>query len=115
MNKALVKWVLIFGGGLLGFSLVKPKKKELEAINSAKSTDTASQSFDDNESKIKPTKENAEIVAMAYGAAMQNNEPQSALTELNKECMKEYGLRCYMDKSNKLIVCDASGEIILKK
>lgn len=116
MNKELVKWITIFGGGLLAFSLVKPKKKDLEAVSKATNNDaTTSQSFDDNESNVKPTKENAEIVATAYSLAMQNNEPQSALTELNKECMKEYGLRCYMDKSNKIIVCDSAGEIILKK
>ena len=116
MNKELVKWITIFGGGLLAFSLVKPKKKDLEAaVSAANSASTNSQSFDDNESSVKPTKENAEIVATAYSLAMQNNEPQSALTELNKECMKEYGLRCYMDKDNKLIVSDSSGAVILKK
>ena len=33
MNKNLVKWVLIFGGGLLGFNLFKPKKATLVAAN----------------------------------------------------------------------------------
>lgn len=116
MNKELVKWVTIFGGGLLAFSLVKPKKKDLEAaLNSANSSSANSQSFDDNESGVKPNKENAELVATAYSLAMQNNEPQSALAELNKECMKEYGMRCYMDTNNKLVVCDASGNVIIKK
>ena len=116
MNKELVKWVTIFGGGLVAFILFKPKKKELEAVSKATSTEASTaQSFDDNESSVKPTKENAELVATAYTMAMQNNEPQSALTELNKECMKEYGLRCYIDKSNKIVVCDSAGEIILKK
>ena len=114
MNKDFVKWVIIFGGGLLGFSLFKPKKKDLEAAK--ESTPTASvESFDDNESKIKPTKENADIVMRAYSAAMQAGEPSTALTELNKECMKDYGMRCYVDKNNKLVVCDVSGNIILSK
>jgi hypothetical protein len=114
MNKNLVKWVIIFGGGLLGFSLFKPKKKDLEAAKIATSTSTV-ESFDDNEQLIKPTKENAEIVAKAYSAAMQAGEPSSALTELNKECMKDYGMRCYVDKNNKLVVCDVSGSVILSK
>ena len=112
MNKNLVKWVLIFGGGLLGFSLFKPKKQELKSVEESTNTE---KSFDSNESDIKPTKENAEIVATAYSAAMQAGEPSNKLTELNKECMKEYGLRCYMDNTNKLIVCDVSGNIILSK
>ena len=116
MNKELVKWITIFGGGLLAFSLVKPRKKDLEAVKSSENSDTNnSQSFDNSEPNAKATKENAEIVATAYSLAMQNNEPQSALTELNKECMKEYGLRCYMDKNNKIIVSDASGNTILTK
>lgn len=116
MNKDLVKWVTIFGGGLLAFSFFKPKKKDLDAVAKASSTDTTtSQSFDDNESNVKPTKENAELVASAYTMAMKNNEPQSALAELNKECMKEYGMRCYIDNNNKVIVSDASGNVVLKK
>lgn len=114
MNKDFVKWVIIFGGGLLGFSLFKPKKKDLEIAN--KSTpSSAVESFDDNESLVKPTKENAEIVAKAYTAAMQAGESASALAELNKECMKDYAMRCYVDKNNKLVVCDVSGSVILSK
>lgn len=114
MNKNFVKWVIIFGGGLLGFSLFKPKKKDLEVANQSSASNSV-ESFDDNESKVKPSKENAEIVAKAYSAAMQAGEPSSALAELNKECMKDYGMRCYVDKDNKLVVCDVSGSIILSK
>jgi len=114
MNKNLVKWVIIFGGGLLTFSLFKPKKKDLDLANKSTAPNT-NESFDDNESKVKPSKENAEIVAKAYSAAMQAGEPSSALAELNKECMKDYGMRCYVDKDNKLVVCDVSGSIILSK
>jgi hypothetical protein len=116
MNKNFVKWIIIFGGGLLGFNLFKPKKKDLETANQpTPPTSASNESFDDNESKVKPTKENAEIVFRAYSAAMQAGEPSSALTELNKECMKDYGMRCYMDKNNKFIVSDASGKTILTK
>lgn len=115
MNKNLVKWVVIFGGGILGFMLLKPKKKDLELAQETSSTDTVSESFDSNDSGIKPSKENAEIVYKAYLAATQAGEPASALAELNKECMKDYSMRCYMDKDGKYIVCDASGGIILSK
>lgn len=116
MNKNFVKWIIIFGGGLLGFNLFKPKKKDLETANQPTPPKSPSnESFDDNESKVEPTKENAEIVAKAYSTAMQAGEPSSALTELNKECMKDYGMRCYMDKNNRLIVSDASGKTILTK
>jgi hypothetical protein len=114
MNKNLVKWIIIFGGGLLGFNLFKPKKKDLEAAKQSTPQEFV-ESFDDNESKVKPSKENAEIVAKAFTAAMQAGEPSSALAELNKECMKDYGMRCYVDKNNKLVVCDVSGSIILSK
>jgi hypothetical protein len=113
MNKNLVKWVIIFGGGLLGFNLFKPKKKDLENANKTKPTNV--ESFDDNETTIKPTKENAEIVAKAYSAAMQAREPSSALAELNKECMKDYGMRAYASADGKLIVSDVAGKTILTK
>jgi hypothetical protein len=115
MNKNLVKWVVIFGGGFLSFMLLKPKKKDLELAQQASSAESVTESFDSKDSEVKPSKENAELVASAYTMALQNNEPQSALTELNKECMKEYGLSCYMDNSNKVIVSDSSGNVILKK
>jgi len=114
MNKNFIKWVIIFGGGLLTFSLFKPKNKDLDLANKPTAPST-NESFDDNESKEKPSKENAEIVAKAYSAAMQAGEPSSALTELNKECMKDYGMRCHVDKNNKLVVCDVTGSVILTK
>jgi hypothetical protein len=114
MNKNLVKWVIIFGGGLLKISLIKHNKKALDIANKSTAPNT-NESFDDNESKVKPSKEDAEIVAKAYSAAMQAGEPSSALTELNKECMKDYGMRCHVDKNNKLVVCDVSGSVILTK
>jgi hypothetical protein len=98
----------------LSLTLFKPKKQALAAANKS-TTDTTAKAFDDNESGVTPTKENAEIVIKAYSAAMQNNEPNSTLAELNTECMKEYGMRCYMDKDGKFVACDSSGSVILKK
>ena len=43
MDKNLVKWVVIFGGGLLGFMLLKPKKKDLELAQQASSVDSVTE------------------------------------------------------------------------
>lgn len=111
-NKSLIKVAMVFGGGFLAFLLAK-------GIRTKK---TAPKSFDAAEVKEKkpftPTEkdlENAEIVATAYSSAMQNNEPASRLSELNRELTKEFGMRCYMDKTGKLVVCNVSGDTILTK
>lgn len=111
-NKALIKAALMFGGGFLLFIIVKNYKNKK----------TTPKSFDAATSEKKETKppteqelQNAEIVATAYSSAMQNNEPASRLSELNKELTKEFGMRCYMDKSGKLVVSDVSGTTILTK
>lgn len=107
MNKNLFKAAIIFGGGFLLFALLKPKNKDLAAQK---------KSFDNNDELLPaPTKENAEIVMIAYSEALKNNEPATALTELNKECMKEYGMRCYVDDKGQVVVCDVKGEPVLTK
>lgn len=107
-KEGLIKAAIMFGGGFLLFMLLKPKKG------------SATKSFDSKETPrplqlSEQDKENAEIVANAYRDAMANNEPASRLTELNKELTKEFGMRCYIDKSGSLVVCDVSGNTILKK
>jgi len=112
-NKAMIKAALMFGGGFLLFIIVKNYKHKK---STPKSFDAATEK---KESKpYTPSKQelqNAEIVATAYSSAMQNNEPSSRLSELNRELTKEFGMRCYMDKSGKLVVCDVSGNIITTK
>lgn len=111
-NKQLIKGALIFGGGFLLFALLRPKDK------SAKSTSTSPIKKLEGENNLvpAPTTENAEIVLIAYTDALKNGEPASRLTELNKECMKEFGLRCYIDqKTGKTVVCDVKGDTILSK
>lgn len=103
-NKNLIKAALIFGGGFLLFALTKPK-----------GTSSEKKSFDAKDLVPSPTTENAEIVLIAYTDALKNNEPPSRLTELNKECMKDFGLRCYVDKEGKVVVCDVKGTTILTK
>lgn len=107
-NETLIKGSLIFGGGFLLFLLLKPKDG-VKLISPTKKFDEGS----------KPPSEkdlaNAEIVATAYSEALKAGEPATRLTELNKECMKEFGLRCYMEKGGKLVVSDTSGNTVLSK
>jgi hypothetical protein len=106
-NFNLYKAAIILGVGALLFWLIKPNVNGT-SNSSLPSTKT-------NADGPTPNKENADIVANAYSSALKANEPASRLTELNKEMMKEFGMRCYMDKDNKLVVCDASGAIITTK
>ncbi len=108
-NENLIKASIIFGGGFLLFILLKPKLGSMVAPAAEK------KSFDSAAAVTAKDLENADIVAKAYADAMKAGEPPAKLTELNTECMKEFGMRCYTDKSGKLIVCDVKGKIILTK
>ena len=105
-NQNLIKTALIFGGGFALFALLKPK---------VSSDITSEKKALDNNLVPAPTTENAEIVLIAYTDALKNGEPPARLTELNKECMKEFGMRCYIDNSGQAVVCDVKGETILTK
>ena len=105
----LIKAALIFGGGYLVFALAKSMKKS--------SFSGTKKSFDNTTTASKdstpiPTADNAKIVLMAYTDALNSGESPARLTELNKECMKEFGMRCYVDENNKIVVCDVKGEPI---
>lgn len=101
----IIKAVLIFGGGYLVFALAKSLKKG--------SGSATTKSFSsDKEATPVPTAENAKIVLTAYTDALNSGESPARLTELNKECMKEFGMRCYVDSENKIVVCDVKGEPI---
>lgn len=105
----IIKVSLMFGGGFLAFLLLK--RFNGGSASNLKTTK-------DFTSKPAPSSydmENAEIVAKAYTDAMANNEPASRLTELNKELSKEFGMRCYIDKSGSVVVCDTSGATIMKR
>lgn len=106
MNKSLVKAIMILGGGFLVYLLVKPKN----APQAASSAEGEKKNFDN--SVPAPNPENAEIVKNAYTEALKSGEPPARLTELNKECMKEFGMRCYVEEG-KVIVCDVKGQTVL--
>jgi len=108
-NAQLIKAGLIFGGGFLLFAVLRPKSADVAKVSSGKKSA-------DGELYPSPSVENAEIVLIAYQDALKNGEPAATLTELNKEMMKEFGMRCYIDQSTgKTVVCDISGGTILSR
>ena len=108
-NQNLIKAALMFGGGFALFALLKPKESDVAIAGAGK------KSFDDKLYPPPSTKD-AEIVLIAYTDALKAGEPPHRLTELNKECMEEFGMRCYIDsKSGKATVCDVKGDTILSK
>ena len=108
-NKKFVKFVLIFGGGAALWGLYNYYTKKTPSTNS---TDSTTKSFD----SVAPTPDtaNIDVVASAYGQAMSAGEPASRLTELNKELLKEFGMKCYL-KDGKIHVCDSAGKVISTK
>jgi hypothetical protein len=107
MNKeSLIKGLLMIGGGYLAFLLIKGKKP----IGTS-STETKSAEGD----KPVVDKSQADVVMNAYSEALRNGESPSRLTELNKELMKEFGMRCYVDDSGSIVVCDVKGNTIATK
>jgi hypothetical protein len=114
-NENLIKAALMFGGGFALFFALRPRDKDIATLAPPATTTSPIKSFDSS-AKLPPVaKENALIVAKAYEAAMQNGESPSRLTELNKECMAEFGMKCYMDKDGKLVVTDKDSTIIMTK
>lgn len=107
-NQNLIKAALMFGGGFALFALLKPK-------DPAVALSGAGQKAFDNQLLPAPSEKDAEIVMIAYTDALKAGEPPARLTELNKELMKEFGMRCYIDNSGKATVCDAKGDTIISK
>lgn len=100
-NESLIKFTLIFGGGFLLFLLIKPKSPM--TLSPALKLNT-----------VEPTKENAELVYRAYTSALESGESPSKLSELNKECLNEFGMTCSID-DGQTIVRDSKGTVMLTK
>jgi hypothetical protein len=113
----IIKAVLMFGGGYLIFLLAKTaKEKSTEKVNT-KTTGETVKSFDSvvPDNVPQPKTEEAPIVMEAYVMALQAGETPMRLTELNKECMKEFGMRCYVAEDGRVVVCDVKGNTILSQ
>ena len=109
MNKeSLIKGLLMIGGGYLAFLLIKGSKPI-----GTKSNTTETKSADGGTPIV--DKSQADVVMNAYSDALRNGESPSRLTELNKELMKEFGMRCYVNDSGSLVVCDVKGNTITTK
>jgi hypothetical protein len=115
IKENLVKAGIVIGGGILLYMALKPSKDKITYTTNNNATPPPPPKNANGEATPKPTLENAEIVADAYTQALKAAETPSKLTELNQECMKEFGMRCYVDKEGKLVVCDVSGNTILTK
>jgi hypothetical protein len=115
--------ILMFGGGLLLFFLLKPLIKKNTAKTNIKVTDTVESPKD--RKKVDTPTANANdlkdpIVKSSFGAlkgyidAYNNGETQSVLDELNREFAKEFKVKVYKRKSDgKFVVCDLEGKEIL--
>jgi hypothetical protein len=124
MNDNIKKALLIFGGGLLLFLLVKgkPKKKDLgQSLNLTTEEELpknrkkiSSPSLNANDAKSNKSSKNAFAALKAYIDAYNAGEPQNVLDELNREFANEFKVKVYRRKSdNKLIVCDLDGKLII--
>ena len=107
-NTSFYKAAIMLGGGFLLFWLFKSK----DGGTLLTAGDGSKASFDAAPVTAKQ-KENALIVMSAYQAAMMAGEPAMVLSELNRECMKDYGLKCYQKTDGGLCVTDASGTEVL--
>jgi hypothetical protein len=105
-KESLIKAILMIGGGYLAFLLIKGKKP----FGSKSTSETKSAEGD-----TPIDKSQADLVMNAYADALKNGETPQRLTELNKELMKEFGMRCYVADGGGLVVCDKKGNTILTK
>jgi hypothetical protein len=109
-NTNLYKAGLMLGGGFLLFWLFKPKGASENMKSAIGATNV---SFDSGKPVTAKQKEDASIVLNAYQQAVSANEPPMILSELNRECMKDYGMKCYQKKDGVFCVTDESGREIL--
>lgn len=110
MNTNLKKALLVFGGGFLLFWAFK-KIKPIDVKKKSTSKNDSNASADGNsDDKIK----NAKICLKAYGEARKAGESKDFLAEMNREFIKEYGLKVMPNKTNgKLFVSDSDGNKVL--
>jgi hypothetical protein len=107
MNTNIKKGLLIFGGGLFLFWAFK--KIFPIGVSSKKSTEKDTNVSASGEQSGEQ-KENINLVMKAYLEAKRAGESKQFLADMNREFIKEYGLKVMTDKGNgKLFVANASG------
>jgi hypothetical protein len=118
------KALLIFGGGLLLFSIFRPNLKKQNTKSNLRFADVEDEpskrkkmsepTMSEQTAKKNPQAKNAFGALKAYISAYNNGEPQEVLDELNREFAKEFKVKVYRRKSdNKLVVCDLDGKEIM--
>lgn len=110
MNDNLKKGLIVFGGGLLVFWLLKGRDEK----SPKKSEKIATPEVDGKQLGDKE-KANAFIALKAYIDAVNNRENEKALEELNRELAKELKVRVYKRSSDGVIVVsDLKGKVLLE-
>jgi len=107
MNTNVKKTILIFGGGFLLFwAFKKIFPIGIKSDKSSKKDTSVGASGEQSGEQ----KENINLVMKAYLEAKKAGESKQFLSDMNREFIKEYGLKVMSDKGNgKLFVADASG------
>jgi hypothetical protein len=124
MNEDIKKALIVFGGGILLFLLLKPKMPKWKKFYSG---DAVPEENPKNRVPLKEPKadpkdlkgnkkaQNGMIVLSAYIMAYNSGEPQSELDKLNAETISKYGLKVFRrGVDNKVVVTDTSGKVIIE-
>jgi len=106
MNTNIKKALLIFGGGILLFWAFK----KIKPIGVSKATSSKDNNVSANGDSDEEQKQNVNLVMKAYLEAKKAGESKEFLADMNREFIKEYGLKVMSDKSNgKLFVANKNG------
>ena len=107
MNTNVKKALLIFGGGIFLFwAFKKIFPVDVKTTKTNEKDKSVSASGEDSGEQ----KENINLVMKAYLEAKKAGESKQFLADMNREFIKEYGLKVMTDKGNgKLFVADANG------
>ena len=112
MNDNIKKAIVVIGGGVLLFWLVKDFGIMGKEKKKAKKEDEPN--IDPKELKNK-RKANAFVAVKAYIDAINNRENEKALDELNREFAKELKVRVYRrSKDGVIVAIDLQGNVILE-
>ncbi len=108
MNTNLKKAILIFGGGLiLYWAFKKIKPIDVKKASSKSDNDT---NLGANGELTEEQKKNIPTIMRAYMEAKKAGESKQFLADMNREFIKEYGLKVMTDKTtNKSFVADVNG------
>jgi hypothetical protein len=113
MNDNIKKAIVVLGGGILLYWLVKDYSLLGKGKNKDAKKEEAPQ-IDPKELKNK-RKANAFVAVKAYVDAVNARESEKALDELNREFAKELKVRVYRrSKDGVIVATDLQGNIILE-